>query len=133
MRYLPAELVAELEARLPRVAEQMERLALSRLPATIDHGDLHDGNVFSADGAVRLLDWGDSAVAHPFFTLSIAEPVEVGWTVEAWDDYAPRDELEEEAGIVRELRFLLRALNWEHVAALGETEHLVDRIRLFVG
>jgi aminoglycoside phosphotransferase (APT) family kinase protein len=132
MQYLPAELAVGLKARLPHVTEQMERLATSRLPITIDHGDLHDGNVFSSDGVVRIIDWGDSAVAHPFFTLSIAEPEEVGWTVDAWEDYAPRDELEQEASIVRELRFLLRALNWEHTAALGETEHLIDRIRLFV-
>jgi hypothetical protein len=133
MNYLPDDLAAELAGRLPYVAEQMDRLAASRLPATIDHGDLHDGNVFSAAGNVRIIDWGDSAVAHPFVTLSVAEPEEVPWTLEAWEGYAPADELAEEAAIVEELRFLLRALNWEHVAALGETEHLVDRIRLFVG
>lgn len=132
MRYLPAELGADLELRLPRVAEQMERLAASRLPITIDHGDLHDGNVFSSAGRVKIIDWGDSAVAHPFFTLSVAEPEEFAWTLEAWDGAAPADELVEEAAIVDELRFLLRALNWEHVAALGESEHLVDRVHRFV-
>jgi aminoglycoside phosphotransferase (APT) family kinase protein len=133
IRYLPSELALELEARLPYVAEQMRRLAASRLPVTIDHGDLHDGNVFSAEGGVRIIDWGDSAVAHPFFTLSISEPEEVDWVIEAWEGYAPEAALAVEASIVAELRFLLRALNWEHVAALGETEHLVDRVRLFVG
>lgn len=132
MRFLPADLADDLHARLPHVAEGMDRLAESRLPITIDHGDLHDGNVFSSDGQVRIIDWGDSAVAHPFFTLSVSEPEEVAFAVEAWDGYAPRHELEEEAAIVSELRFLLRALNWEHTAALGETEHLIDRIRLFV-
>jgi hypothetical protein len=133
MHYLPPDLAATLESRLPHVAERIDRLAASRLPVTIDHGDLHDGNVFSSEGRVRIIDWGDSAVAHPFFTLSVAEPAEFGWTLEAWDGYAPTAELQEEAVIVDELRFLLRALNWEHVAALGETEHLVDRIRRFLG
>jgi len=132
MRYLPPDLAAELEARLPQVAEQIDRLAASRLPVTIDHGDLHDANVFSSEGHVRILDWGDSAVAHPFFTLSVAEPEEIPWTLEAWEGHAPAGELEEEAAIVGELRFLLRALNWEHVAALGDSGHLVERIRLFV-
>ena len=131
-RYLPAELAAELEARLPRVAERMDRLAASRLPLTVDHGDLHDGNVFAAAGRVRIIDWGDSAVAHPFFTLSVAETGEISAALEAWEGHAPRDELAEEANVVAELRYLLRALNWEHTAALGETEHLVDRIRLFL-
>jgi hypothetical protein len=132
MRYLPADLVTELQARLPHGAERMQRLAASRLPITIDHGDLHDGNVFSAEGGLRIIDWGDSAVAHPFFTLSVADPDEIVWAVEAWEGYAPQDELEEEAAIVEELRFLLRALNWEHTAALDESEHLIDRIRLFL-
>ena len=133
LRYLPTEIAVELESRLPHVAERIERLAASKLPITIDHGDLHDGNVFSSEGRVRIIDWGDSTVAHPFFTLSVAEPVEIDWTLEAWEGYAPRNELVEEAAIVDELRFLLRALNWEHVAALGETEHLVDRICRFLG
>jgi Ser/Thr protein kinase RdoA (MazF antagonist) len=133
MHYLPAELAAELEVRLPDVAKRLDRLAASHLPATIDHADLHDANVFSSEGHVRIIDWGDSAVAHPFFTLSVAGPEEIPWTLEAWEGFASADELEEEAAIVEELRFLLRALNCEHVAALGETEHLVDRIRRFVG
>ncbi|HST15649.1 MAG TPA: hypothetical protein VLJ44_12450 [Gaiellaceae bacterium] len=132
MSYLPAALATELDARLPYVAARMDRLAASRLPLTIDQADLHDGNVFSADGRVRIIDWGDSAVAHPFFTLSVAEPDETAWALEAWAGYAPQVELQEEAAIVEELRFLLRALNWEHTAALGESEHLIDRIRLFV-
>jgi hypothetical protein len=132
MRFLPAGVTEDLQRRLPDIAERMDRLAASRLPVTIDHGDLHDGNVFSRDGQVRILDWGDSAVAHPFFTLSVAEPEESAWAVGAWDGFAPQHELDEEAAIVAELRFLLRALNWEHVAALGESEHLVERIRLFL-
>jgi hypothetical protein len=132
-RFLPDDLAAALRERLPRVCEHMERIGTSRLPVTVDHGDLHDGNVFSARGQVRILDWGDSAVAHPFFTLSIAEGDEVEWALEAWDGFAPHAELQEEAAIVVEHRFLLRALNWEHVAALGESAHLVERIRLFVG
>lgn len=132
MRYLPAELAVGLDARLPHVAEQMSRLDTSRLPLTVDHGDLHDGNVFSDAGHVRIIDWGDSAVAHPFFTLSVSEPEEIKWALEAWNGHAPLAELEEEAAIVSELRLLLRALNSEHVAALGESEHLVELIRQFL-
>jgi len=129
---LPAELAGSLEGRLPYVAEKMTRLAASRLPVTVDHGDLHDGNVFSSDGNVRIIDWGYSAVAHPFFTLSVAEPQATACTIEAWASHAPRAELAEEAAIVDELRFLLRALNMEHVAALGDSEHLVELVRLFL-
>lgn len=130
--WLPASLQRKLRARRPIVEEHMRELAASPLPVTIDHGDLHDGNVFAKDGEVRLLDWGDSGVAHPFFSLSTADPEEIPPYLDAWEEKAPRSQLEREAAIVMELRFLVRALNWEHVAAVGEREHLVDRVERFV-
>ena len=41
------------------------------VPDTIQHDDLHDGQIFIRDGAARFLDWGDSNVSHPFFTLVV--------------------------------------------------------------
>lgn len=132
---LPDELARGVRDRLPEVGEKMERLAGSRLPVTVDHNDLHDGNVFSRDGQVRIIDWGDSSVAHPFFTTSVFDDEEMTPYVAAWEDYAPRAELEEEAAIVRELRFLVRALNWAELATYGgeHAAHLVDRIERFLG
>lgn len=132
--WLPDELARRVRARLPEVAARMERLAASRLPVTVDHNDLHDGNVFSRDGRVRIIDWGDSSVAHPFFTMSVFEPEEVPPYLAAWEGFAPRAELEEEAAIVLELRFLVRALNWAELATYGgeHVAHLVDRIERFV-
>ena len=131
---LPAELARGVRERLTDVGEKMERLAASRVPVTVDHNDLHDGNVFSRDGQVRIIDWGDSSVAHPFFTMSVFEDDEVPPYVDAWQGFAPRRELEEEAAIVRELRFLVRALNWAELANYGPqyVEHLVDRIDRFL-
>jgi hypothetical protein len=53
-----------------RLAEAVARLADAR-PATIQHDDLHDANVFGEAGAVRIIDWGDASLAHPFGTLLI--------------------------------------------------------------
>jgi hypothetical protein len=36
--------------------------------ATGKHGD-HMNNVYVKDGAIRVLDWGDASIAHPFFSL----------------------------------------------------------------
>jgi len=131
---LPEELAHRVRKRLPEVAAKMERLAASRLPVTVDHNDLHDGNVFSRDGCVRIIDWGDSSVAHPFFTTSVFDDDELPPFVAAWEGFAPRDELEEETAIVRELRFLVRALNWAELATYGSEHaaHLVDRIERFL-
>jgi hypothetical protein len=47
-----------------------ETLDSSGIPATVEHGDLHDGNVFvDAAGRVSVIDWGDAAIGHPFLSL----------------------------------------------------------------
>jgi hypothetical protein len=55
---------------LPLPAGEFERLCgeLPPLPPTVQHDDLHEGNVTG----VRVLDWGDTSISHPFFSLVIA-------------------------------------------------------------
>lgn len=58
----------------PAFVSMCRDLASSGVPATIQHDDLHDNNVFAASppgGTLRVFDWGDSAVAHPFGTLLV--------------------------------------------------------------
>ncbi|WP_165498515.1 phosphotransferase family protein [Streptomonospora litoralis] len=43
----------------------------SGVPPSLDHSDLHVGNAFVLDGRYRFADWGDAAVAHPFFSLLV--------------------------------------------------------------
>jgi hypothetical protein len=40
------------------------------LPASLDHADVHPGNIFAATSAP--FDWGDAAVGHPFSSLLVA-------------------------------------------------------------
>jgi aminoglycoside phosphotransferase (APT) family kinase protein len=40
-----------------------------RIPETIQHDDLHMANLYEQGDRLRVLDWGDSSVAHPFFSL----------------------------------------------------------------
>ena len=58
-------------AILPEYAERCELLAAFGIPETIQHDDLHDGNVFVRDGRNLFFDWGDSCVSHPFHTLVV--------------------------------------------------------------
>lgn len=53
----------------PRFAELCAELASHGMPETIQHDDMHYANVYDDGGTLRVLDWGDSSVAHPFFTL----------------------------------------------------------------
>ena len=53
----------------PRFAELCAELAARGVPETIQHDDLHQFNVYVRDGRARILDWGDSSVGHPYFSL----------------------------------------------------------------
>jgi hypothetical protein len=55
----------------PRFVELCDELAAHDLPETIQHDDLHMANLYEKDGRLRVLDWGDSSVAHPFASLFV--------------------------------------------------------------
>ncbi len=54
---------------VPEVETMCRQLAAYAVPASLHHNDLHDANVFYNNGATRFFDWGDSSIAHPFFSL----------------------------------------------------------------
>jgi hypothetical protein len=56
---------------VPRVEAMCRELAAFGIPETIQHDDLHDGQVFVRDGRYRFFDWGDSCVSHPFHSLTV--------------------------------------------------------------
>ena len=55
----------------PEFADACDRLAAYGIPETVQHDDLHDGNVFVRDGRYLFLDWGDSCVSHPLHSLVV--------------------------------------------------------------
>ena len=62
----------EVEA-LPALAERLRaachRLAALDIPPTLEHGDLHPGNVRIRDGRPVFYDWTDGCVSVPLFSL----------------------------------------------------------------
>ena len=63
----------EREPRLaPHASRFAEWCAALTLPASVQHDDLHDSNVFARDGRLVFLDWGDTTIAHPFSSLLVA-------------------------------------------------------------
>ena len=76
-------------AEIPELAEHVDaiaglcaRLAAVPIPETIQHDDLHDGNVFLRDGRPLFFDWGDSCVAHPFLSMSVTLEGLIAWGVD---------------------------------------------------
>ena len=71
-RLLDAAERAALLRRRPRLVELCAELDAFGLPDTLDHCDLHDGQVLApAPGRFTFFDWGDASVAHPFGSLLI--------------------------------------------------------------
>jgi hypothetical protein len=60
-----------LAAFLPLFEQLCSELAAAGLPLTVQHDDLHMGSVFKRDRHLRVLDWGDSSISHPFFSLVV--------------------------------------------------------------
>jgi hypothetical protein len=96
------------------------------IPDTIQHDDFHTGNV---GDNFQIFDWGESFIAHPFYSLLIALrdakfTLKYGPQVldrmrdvylEIWTDYAPMTRLYEVLEITQQLAALGRALSWRKV------------------
>ena len=53
----------------PRFRELCAEVDATGVPATIQHDDLHGNNLYPDAHGTRILDWGDSSISHPFFSL----------------------------------------------------------------
>ena len=132
-------------AAAPRVAELCEELAAYGIPETIQHDDLHDGQVFVRDGLYLLMDWGDACVSHPFCTLAVTLEGVLAWgldDVEGSVDTAPfrdaylRPWAESHGGdlvaaceVALRLGWAARAVNGHVPGSEGST---VARLRMFL-
>jgi hypothetical protein len=60
-----------LTAFAPVLSELCDQLVGAGIAASIQHDDLHMGNVYVRDDQIRVLDWGDASVGHPFWSLVV--------------------------------------------------------------
>jgi hypothetical protein len=61
----------ELRAFAPTLTELCQELTLAGIPSSVQHDDLHPWNVYVQGDLLRILDWGDSSIAHPFWSLVV--------------------------------------------------------------
>lgn len=66
----PAEL-ERLRRFSPRFRELCEELAAFGVPAAVQHDDLHHRNAFVDGDLLRIVDWGDASLSHPFVSLVV--------------------------------------------------------------
>ena len=136
----PNGLTSEQHRRLlalsPRVEKLCRQLAEHQIPETLNHGDLNDSNVLVRDGRTIFVDWGDSCVSHPFYSLRtvlvIAEislgleenspelqPLRDAY-LEPWTRYESRENLLSALDLAARLASINGALTWHRlVSRLG--------------
>lgn len=141
----------DVDPRLPgpdAIADLCDRLAAFGIRETVQHDDLHDGQVFLGSGVHQLLDWGDACVSHPFFTLAVTLEGVIAWGVddeEGSEDLGPYlaaylrpyadtypltdVELREAARIAMRLGWVCRAINGALPQDPGQTR---TRLRMFL-
>ncbi len=134
----------------PRVAELCAQLAASGIPDSIQHDDLHDGQVFVRDGRYLFMDWGDACVSHPFFTMSVTLEGVLGWGLDdiegsqditpfadaylrPFERYAGAAALREALAVALRLGWICRALNTEMcISSYGIDHQPAERDRAAV-
>jgi hypothetical protein len=68
---LTNEEIARLRSFTPEFARLCSELAAHAVPESVQHDDLHTNNLFQRLGHLRILDWGDSSISHPFASLVV--------------------------------------------------------------
>lgn len=79
VRGLTRDESSRLRALQGDVREMCRKLAAFAIPETIQHDDLHDGQVFVSDSGYVVADWGDCCVSHPFFTMAVTLEGNLAW------------------------------------------------------
>ncbi|WP_010302529.1 aminoglycoside phosphotransferase family protein [Candidatus Odyssella thessalonicensis] len=105
-------------------ARSCELLGGLGIPETLEHGDFHDHNVLIKGEHITIADFGDAAVAHPFFSLAsflesnqrhhpLIRQGQIYQTLcqsylDQWRDYAPSPALHQ----ALEIASILRPFLW---------------------
>ena len=124
-------------------------LARFPIPETVHHDDFHDGNIFVHDGRYTFGDWGESCVAHPFFTLIVtlrSIAYRRGWDgraaqitelrdryLDSWTRMASHAQLQAAFQLAHRVGMVSRALTWYRVASSLEEPHRTEHATSVVG
>jgi len=68
----PENEINNLSCTLDKCISLCEELNKFQIPETLDHCDLHGGNILidEESHAITIIDWGETVITHPFFSLS---------------------------------------------------------------
>jgi phosphotransferase family enzyme len=126
---LPADEMSQLRALVPHLKTLCRELADYRVPYSLNHGDLHSGNI--SWGKLLFFDWTDACIAHPFLDLStVVNDVEdslpgnrervVDAYLNVWADFEPLDRLRALWRLAEPVGALHQAISYQHILAALE-------------
>ena len=119
--------IQDLAPRFPQLCTELAGLGI---PASLNHGDLHDANILVKNGRNIFFDWGDATITHPFVSLrthfvSIEMSLkleEYSFTPEmerilemylrSWKDYAPWETLRRAYQLSKPIATATKAIAW---------------------
>ncbi|MEO8462032.1 MAG: phosphotransferase [Chloroflexota bacterium] len=129
--------MAELDlvrAGLDEFAARCRRLSDFGIPESLQHDDLHDGNVFVRNGRYVISDWGDACISHPFHSLVVtlrALAYFKGWGaggpevtrlrdayLEPWHRFGSAADLVAAAELARQTGTIQRSLAWRRAVSM---------------
>ncbi len=129
-----------LRAFKPGLRDLCERVAAFGLPATLQHDDFHTANTSLNGDRCVFYDWGESAIAHPFYSLLIAlrdakfilhyEDADLirvrNAYLDGWSAFGSRERLVEALALTHRLAALGRALTWWAVLRAGDEAYRAE-------
>jgi hypothetical protein len=138
-----------LTGRVADVEAMCRDLAGLGVPETIQHNDLHDGQVFVSGRRYLVFDWGDSCVSHPFTTMSVTLEGLLAWGLDdvegsvdttpfrdaylqAFSGRARREDLESALAVGLRLGWICRAAVTRPLALAldgASRDQLLDQVR----
>jgi hypothetical protein len=65
-----------LQALAAPITADVVRLAACELPPSIEHGDFWGGQILTAGAQFQFIDWSDSSISHPFFSMTFLAEAE---------------------------------------------------------
>jgi hypothetical protein len=120
----------QLKSMRERVEQICSELAAFGIPASLNHGDFHDGNVLIRDGRITFFDWGDASVTHPFVSLRtffVSIEISLGLDdyaftpemaslldryLEPWQKFAANDALQTAYQLSKPVASIVKLLSW---------------------
>jgi hypothetical protein len=123
---LPHSEHEQLLAFVPQLQEMCEELADYKVPESLHHVDLHNGNILYNGETYTFIDAGEYCLAHPFCSMFIVLRVAryilkydeqmlerlTGAYLAPWTRYEPMERLQRIFELAHRLGSLYKALSW---------------------